>query len=301
MSTLSCPEVEERLDLYAAGECDDATGSAVEAHLSSCRECSQAFEESLRLGALLDVRFQEGERLDRLRQRIDAEARPVQRPRGVLPFVRRVGALAALLLLTFGLIGRIGPELPGPWETSPHLDLFASAAPVHGELERMAPIIAKGGPLEKVLTQPAHNDKSMSADEKHAVREAEDAGKLLEPTTVNLTLEVRNTGTQTVRVELGPPEAELHLDVRGPKVLVVTPQNPKFWPLPAGRVETLAPGKPATLEIKRLADQSGKVVRYFYLTAPGEYRVTIRYRTMAAVPGHAPRPLWVTGEVRLPF
>jgi ferric-dicitrate binding protein FerR (iron transport regulator) len=102
MSPLTCHEVEERIDLCAVGECDAAEQAAVQAHLAHCPACALAYREALQLAGALDLHFQGPERLQRLEDKLEAERRPRRRPL-ILPYPRRVAALAALVLLTFGL------------------------------------------------------------------------------------------------------------------------------------------------------------------------------------------------------
>src|SRR2546430_9866638 len=104
MNAMACQQVEEQLDLLAAGECDRSTRRAVEQHLEGCAACSASYAESRRLQGMLDLHWNEAEQLDRLRRRLDEADREARRPRRlVLPFVNRAAALAALLLGTFGL------------------------------------------------------------------------------------------------------------------------------------------------------------------------------------------------------
>jgi hypothetical protein len=104
MKPLTCSEVEAQIELFAAGECDEPTSSAIREHLADCPHCAEALRPAQQLLGLLDIRFQEAERLERLRQRLAAEQVPVvQSQARILPFLRRAGALAAMLLVAVGL------------------------------------------------------------------------------------------------------------------------------------------------------------------------------------------------------
>jgi hypothetical protein len=104
MKPLPCSEVEAQIELFAAGECDEPTSSAIREHLAGCPRCAEAFRSAQQLLGLLDLRFQEDERLERLRQRLAAEqVTVVQSKARILPFLRRAGALAAMLLVAVGL------------------------------------------------------------------------------------------------------------------------------------------------------------------------------------------------------
>ena len=101
MNTLTCPQVVEQIELYAAGECDEPERTAIQRHLASCSACARAEREARQLAGLLDIRFQEPDRLERLQRRIESEGR--WRPRSVLPLVRRLAAAAAVVALAVGL------------------------------------------------------------------------------------------------------------------------------------------------------------------------------------------------------
>jgi len=104
MKPLTCSEVEAQIELLAAGECDEPTSSAIREHLAGCPLCAEAFRSAQQLLGLLDLRFQETERLERLQQRLAAEQVPVVQSKArKLPFLRRAGALAAMLLVAVGL------------------------------------------------------------------------------------------------------------------------------------------------------------------------------------------------------
>ena len=75
MTPLTCSEVEARLDLHAAGEGDETERAALERHLASCPKCRQAHHDARQLLALLDLQFQEPDRLARLQRRLDREER----------------------------------------------------------------------------------------------------------------------------------------------------------------------------------------------------------------------------------
>src|SRR5947209_14984282 len=102
MSALSCPEVESLIDLHAAGECDAATGAAVRAHLAACPGCARAHEEARQLQALLDAHHRAPDALRRLHKRLNEEDRRRRPAPRLLPLWHRVGAVAALVLLTVG-------------------------------------------------------------------------------------------------------------------------------------------------------------------------------------------------------
>jgi len=100
MSPLSCGEMAEQVELYAAGECLEPVRAVVEQHLAHCPGCARAVEEARRLVGLLDLHFQGADRLRRLQARIAADKTPRPlRPR----FVLYAAAAAAAILLAIGL------------------------------------------------------------------------------------------------------------------------------------------------------------------------------------------------------
>ncbi len=111
MSDWTCDRVEGWIDLYAAGEADGPTRAAVGRHLQACEGCAESHRQAQQLHGLLDQRFQESARLERLWSRLDAKPERARRPTRLALW--RAAALAASVLLTFGLFGWLGPGEPG--------------------------------------------------------------------------------------------------------------------------------------------------------------------------------------------
>jgi hypothetical protein len=111
MKPLTCSQVEAQLDLYAVGECPEHLGAEVGRHLERCPACSRTLAEARQLVGLLDLRFQEADRVARLQARLRAEERP-RRSAVILRMARQAGPLAALLLLTVGLYWSMKLPLP---------------------------------------------------------------------------------------------------------------------------------------------------------------------------------------------
>src|SRR5262245_25068992 len=97
MNAMTCEQVQKQLDLLAAGACDGATRQTLERHLEACRACAAGYAASQRLLGLLDLHLNPAG-VDRLRRRIDTEAR---RPRRgwFVNVVRGAVAAAALVLI----------------------------------------------------------------------------------------------------------------------------------------------------------------------------------------------------------
>jgi len=254
MSPLSCADVESRLELYAAGECDPAEAEVIRGHLAHCPRCAAACEEARQLVDLLELRLQEPERLRRLKARIAAEEMPRRRVLRFPVAMRRVAALAAMLLLNVALVG---------W-------LSSGLRPGEGD-----------GGLVAVLREDRRGAQEQLAVPGDAVvRSAPKAPKERAggPPTVDLTLELRNTTDRPMRVWVAGPQTELHLDVSGPGVM----SRPEPGaPEPPPRAVTLQPGASHVIHIDRLTD--GR--RSWYMTKPGDYTVAARLATRASVPG----------------
>jgi ferric-dicitrate binding protein FerR (iron transport regulator) len=110
MKSLTCAEAEERLELYAAGECAEPEQTAIRTHLEQCPRCTEVYRQAQQLLSLLDAHYQAKERLGRLRARLDAlEIAFAPKPR-IIPFLRRAASLAAMLLVMAGLSLWLGKD-----------------------------------------------------------------------------------------------------------------------------------------------------------------------------------------------
>ncbi len=256
---MTCREAEQYLDLLAAGACDEPERQAVERHLKSCPACAAGYAEGRRLLGLLDLHWNEAG-LDRLRQRIEAEAR--RRPRAVvLPFVRRVQALAAMILVLLGL-GAVLSQVRVP-AMSGKLELVAQAAAPQPE----AMAIVRGA-------------KSATAPLQDRLLQARHDGKLPPPAAVALALTIRNSGSRTVEVRLGETEPVLELDVQGKGVVRVAAPAAEVPAFLRPRALLLAPGQEYIFRMDRLIAGSPGRLEYLYLTQPGAYTVTPTLRAL---------------------
>jgi hypothetical protein len=299
MTPLTCPEVEARIELYAARECDAATGAAIERHLAGCPRCGQSLEQARQLVGLLDLHGQSARGLQRLRARIEAESR---RPaRRVLPALRRVGSLAALLLVTFGLAGWLGTGLDSGPGVGGGLAVNLAPAPEGVRHERAAQAMAAAASSGKNLTYPLDLG-SKSPDVFRQELKADRVTRLPPPPLVNLVLQVRNDSGRDILFRLGGPGSQLKLDLRGPGVVSVPAGDATFRPLSEPQTFTLAPGRSAEVPVNRLASRSGGEVRYLYWTEPGVYTLTVRVRAAvsAATRGGRPTsgytPVWLSSR-----
>ncbi len=112
MNPLTCREAEESLELFALGECPRPLADAVAAHVADCPACRRSLTRVRQLLGLIDLHYQEPERLRRLFDRLGAEDRPGMLRKRVLHFPRQLASLAALLLIALGLgwLAPVGTE-----------------------------------------------------------------------------------------------------------------------------------------------------------------------------------------------
>jgi hypothetical protein len=284
MKTLTCAEVEELLDLFAADECDPLTGQAIRAHDASCPRCTARLAQAREFAGLLDLQYRHDDALARLQARIQREVD--SRPR-LLRFpapLRRFASLAALVLVTFGLGLWLAPA-PGPSEgqgepvvVSAELAVVpqARAFPEHRvKAMRAGPEQAKEfGPKRDQTARVDLEGKSPAQWQRQV-----EAGQLPPPPRIPVQLTIRNPGSKTLHVDGQTRRFVCLLDLRGPAVLRRSQERGPFTPL--GHL-TLPPGGAVPWRLERLwgVDQHNRR-EYLYPTAPGDYslRVTLRVST----------------------
>jgi hypothetical protein len=206
MSPLTCSDLESRIDLFTADECGTDEADAIRRHLGECPHCAAACDEARQVVHLLDLRLQEPDRLRRLHARLAAEAATRRRVLRLSVPLRRAAALAAMLLVTLGLVGWLTPGL------------------------RMA---ETDGGLVAVLAPQARLNPGMEmarADRKQTPD-------------VELALRLRNTGGRPLRVWVEGPQADLSLEVSGPGTFS---RPVAEEPAPHPRAVTLAPDESYT-------------------------------------------------------
>ena len=231
----------------------------------TCPACAATYAESQRLMATLDRHWSEAG-IERIRQRIETEERPVRRLRLFSPVVRRALAAAAVFLIAVGLIwlvpdwdkGRaIEPQfalLVQPQERGFKVD-DAIAAKVRSNPQ--APAIEKG---MEVMALKARLERD---------------GKLPPPTEVSVDLGLVNRGERPVELRLGDTEPMLTLDLEGPGVVRIPAkgaETPRFLRRQSVRIE---PGERLNLHVDRLIAGSPDKLEYIYLTEPGDYTLTV--------------------------
>jgi hypothetical protein len=289
MKSLTCQEVEAQIDLHAAGECDEPARTAIDEHLRHCAACARARQEAQQLLGLLDLRFRERDQLGRLHARLEAE-QPHRATRvRVLPFLKRTAALAAVLLLTVGLSGLLGPGL-APVDNH-------SAGPIVATLRftdkegngQAAALIERAMPGAKHIGQPrgfetdAHTyPLDLGGQTPEAFRRqlaaVEGTNRLPPPPAVHLSLELRNTGDQEVRLRIGAGATELRLDLQGPGTMSVQGRDSLGEPFLSPQVLKVAPHASSRLPIHHLLYGTRDRIRYAFWTEAGEYTLTVHYR-----------------------
>jgi hypothetical protein len=301
MNAMTCDEVQEQLDLLAAGECDRPVRDAALRHLDECRVCAAGYAESQRLLGLLDLQWHQAA-LERLRQRIEqqeeqaaprrAERRKPpeagraerRKPPGntrryetLLPFVRRAGALAALFLMTVGLLWLWSTDQRGSEPALALLVRESEKIDVRALDNVPATFFVKG---VEALVAPAPGGPGGVALRNELLK-AQREGKPPAPPRVPLELRIKNVGNRPVRLQLGDSAAELLIDVQGDGVVrmpAAPAEEPEFL---RRRSVSRDPGKELIVYIDRLISGSRGRLEYIYLTEPVDYAVTPRLRLTA--------------------
>jgi hypothetical protein len=289
MTPLSCAEVEEQIDLYALGECDPAAGAAVASHLANCRSCARAYQEARRMLGLLDLHLRQEKALARLKGHIAAEDWRTLRLRP--PAVRRMFALAALLLLTFGLAWL---AIPVPRGVSPSEGetLVAQLIPREAPDRVQAPGAMRVGPeVAGTGTRSPLKARIAPAELRKELEEGKLTGRLPPPPSLHLDLRLENKGPRNLVLLLEEGRFSLVVDLEGPEVVRLPVPRGGLGPFtPPGKV-LLPPGATRVVPVVRLSEVFAGQVRYVYWTKPGRY--TLAVRLVAGAEGEA-APLTVT-------
>jgi hypothetical protein len=274
MNAMSCAEVQEQLDLLAAGACDPATRALLERHMQNCPPCAARYAESQRLLGLLDLHWNQAA-VARLQRRIEQQARPQRRLRFVPAFVRGYVAAAAVLLMAVGLVWWLGwPNLDGS-RSGPQIALV-----VHANESLRLPAVVPGRAFSKnVEAMPAKPLAAKSGDAlRRELLEAQREGKLPPPPAVALRLTLVNNSKRVMEVRVGDADPMLSLEIEGEGVLRVPVPEGQAMGFLQPETRLLEPGQQHDIFIGRLVAGSPGKVEYIYLTEPGEYRVTVRLR-----------------------
>jgi hypothetical protein len=305
MNPLTCSQVEEQIDLFAAAECDGTTTAAIERHLAACRSCAGKVETARQLLGLLDLRSQEPELLRRLRAKVEIEAHRRRRPTVVPRFVRRFSAAAALCLVTFGLAGslerHLSPDHPG--DSEPITSSLAPATRL--AQEDMAPAAVRLVPKKEGPPAPPQHAQAgrttivegmakSGAVFREELRAGLAAGRL-SPQRVDLELYLFNPGPGDLTLTINE-RTEVEIDLRGPRVVIFKASAAASQPpIPAQTIH-LPAGQGQVVRFTRLVSVSPRGASYSYWTEPGEYELRVRLWTEAlqGTEGATRRPVTVT-------
>ncbi len=311
MKTISCEEVGEQLDLFAAGECPAPTRAAIARHLEQCGRCATSAIEARRLIGLLDLHANFPNGLRRLQARLREEERPRRALRHFQPFVRGAVSLAALLLLTFGLGLALPwgqPQGPAPL-TGVELALTLrpaeeegpkkpDALPAHPERakamighEKFVAEIATSRNLKPIRRGPDKGN-GLRAISPTALEAARRAGKVPAAPKVELAVRLRNDGPGALYVELGGKGFAWWVRVRGPGAISVPGADER--PFAKARQVAVPAGADLTLRFDRLVSRVQGQTWYTYWTAPGEHRVSATVRVRASREPSMRRAEWLT-------
>ena len=112
-----------------------------------------------------------------------------------------------------------------------------------------------------------------------------------EPPTIDLSLTVTNTSKAVLRMRRpGDDRSPLTLSLQGEGAVTVSPGHLHTMELNESAPLVLAPGKSQTVHLERLASGFRDDDRYAYWTSPGEYRVSVQWRTAIAPVGKTSPP-----------
>lgn len=280
MNNLSCEQIQEKVGLYATGECDPEEAREVERHLAGCPTCPTTLEETRDMLSLLDLHMRAPVRIARLKARLDEEP---SRPRLLhTPSVHRsVLALAAMLLAMFGLALSLG-VFSSP-ESADH-QLLASLEPP-GRIERGAFPPARVGAMKEAKTGPFQ----LQAPASRFVP----GDPLPPPPEVDITLSIQNTGPNTMRLLVAGPHVQIRLLLSGPRV--ERRSAPPETPEPNAFVD-LQPGETYRKVIPRLEDGPPEARRFWYWTRPGNYTLLASMTTAVSPPPTGSRGVLVNGR-----
>jgi hypothetical protein len=173
--------------------------------------------------------------------------------------MRKFLAAATLLALALPLAAR--PDEKKPDEPKP------------ADLPLKAKLVAKKDTYKLDL------DGKSGEEFRKILKDAEKAGKVPAPPTVDMVLEITNTSDQEVKFWVEGDANELLLDVKGPNAVSLTPLKAFTADFRASKVITLAAGKTHSIPITSLQYGFRGVSKYSYWTEPGEYTVTASYKT----------------------
>jgi hypothetical protein len=196
-----------------------------------------------------------------------------------LPFARRFASVAALLLLTLGLTSRLSP--PGEERPATIQDVYAQVVPGTRDIPEKGVVMKlahdkpapEPGPRARALTFRLPENYRSPQPYRRGLRLA----GLPDGPRVDLSLEVRNEGKQSLVLQIGSERTQLRFDLQGPGTLTLFGQGSPQPFLRQGKV-TLEPGEAYLLPIPHLIGGRPSQQQGVYWTAPGRYTLSVHYQ-----------------------
>jgi hypothetical protein len=135
-------------------------------------------------------------------------------------------------------------------------------------------------PLAALLTsKPASYTLDLGGKTAEEVRKQIEAGDYPPPPTVDLSLEIRNTGDKDLLIRMGGTTTIIDLDLKGPAAVTTALKGRVTNHLAvAPKTITLAPGKSQSVAVNSLSF-GFKDTHAAYWLAPGKYTLTASYKT----------------------
>jgi hypothetical protein len=169
----------------------------------------------------------------------------------------------------------------------PHIIVLCLISIMSGYAEDAdkAKLDAPAAPLQLIVIPPTHDYKldlgGLTAEQfgkkvADAVKKGED---LPEPPALDIQCELRNTGKEDIVVSIGGDATTLSLELTGPGALMTPTNYVHTEELRASMYVSLAPGEGTKIIIRKLAYGHRNDSNFAYWTKPGEYRLTVSYRT----------------------
>lgn len=111
------------------------------------------------------------------------------------------------------------------------------------------------------------------------IREAIKTGALPFPTQVEMELEIKNTGTSSLKVWVAGDATVLKLDLQGNGAITVDRKLPPPRGVVPPTAVTIAPGKSHRIPLTQLAHGARNEAFYTYITETGLYHLSATFRT----------------------
>jgi hypothetical protein len=137
-------------------------------------------------------------------------------------------------------------------------------------------------------------------DFKKELKDAEKSGKVPVTPTVEMTLELKNTGDKDVQVWVSGDPVVVMLDLKGPGAVSIKPQLAFTTIFIGPKAVTIAPGKTHAISVTSLKYGFRNASHMAYWTEPGEYTLMASLRTgISPVPKGSKETRDGFGEVTL--